>query len=46
MTTQRGVPVLKRLLHVRSGPEGESIEGVRRNEMITQLAFLGRRRHV
>lgn len=38
--------MLKRLLHVRSAPEGESIEGVRRNELITGLAFLGRRRQV
>jgi len=38
--------MLQRVMHVHSGPEGASIEGVRMNEAVSKLAFLGRRRRV
>lgn len=38
--------MLQRILQVHSHPQGETIDGVRRNEALTDLAFLGRRRRV
>ncbi|MGH9099812.1 MAG: hypothetical protein ACRDV8_06220, partial [Acidimicrobiales bacterium] len=38
--------MLQRVLQVHSRPQGETIEGVRRNEAISKIAFLGRRRQV
>jgi ubiquinone/menaquinone biosynthesis C-methylase UbiE len=38
--------MLQRILQVHSHPQGEAIDGVRRNEALTNLAFLGRRRRV
>jgi len=38
--------MLERVLRVHSHPEGQSIEGVRRNEVLTTVAFLGRRQRV
>lgn len=38
--------MLQNVLQVHSRPEGEAIEGVRRNEVLTSVAFLGRRRRV
>ncbi len=36
--------MLQRVMHVHTGPEGATIEGVRMNEAVSELAFLGRRR--
>lgn len=38
--------MLERVLHFSSRPQGAVIEGVRANEVLTSLAFLGRRRRV
>lgn len=38
--------MLNRVLRVHSHREGQSIEGVRRNEVLTTVAFLGRRDRV
>ncbi len=38
--------MLRRVLNVHSHDRGQSIEGVRRNEALTAVAFLGRRRRV
>jgi hypothetical protein len=38
--------MLQRIMGANSHSHGETIEGVRMNEAVTKLAFLGRRRRV
>lgn len=38
--------MLQRVLQVHARPEGQTLEGVRSNEALTNIAFLGRRRRV